>query len=314
MKAKISVIIPVFNKENCIRKTIESVLNQSYKNLQIILVDDGSIDNSFSICKEYEKRDYRVRALHQKNKGVSSARNKGIDVADGEWISFIDGGDYIEPLYYEKAVTDILDDSLDVICTTIYKEQSDGKYQREIRQPAKCVLSREEAIRIMLDRTYMTISVNDKIYKKKICVRFDESITHNEDALFCYEMLKRSNLILLNSNIRYYYTYDANSASRIKFSKKQMSIVSAQTRIFDDICQNFSQLYPVAIKNYTQSLLMCLSLATKSGYEEYSDIKMIQWKIRKVVVEYLKSDAAKGYKILAIASSVSLCWFRWMNK
>lgn len=314
MKVRISVIIPVFNKEDCIRKTIESVLNQSYENLQIILVDDGSADSSFSICREYEKRDNRVLALHQENKGVSAARNKGIDAADGEWISFIDCGDYIEPSYYEKAVANMLDDSLDVICTTVYKVQSNGKYQRETRQAEKRVLSREAAMRMMLNREWMTIAVYDKIYKRKISARFDETITHNEDALFCYEMLKGSNRILLDSDIRYYYTYDENSVSRMKFSKKQMSIVRAQNQIFEDICRNYSQLYPDAIKNYMQSLLMCLSLAIKSGYEEVSDIKMIQRKIRKVVVEYLKTSATRGYKILAIVSSLSLRWFKWMNK
>ena len=313
MKVRISVIIPVFNKEDCIRRTIESVLNQSYEYLQIIFVDDGSADSSLSICREYEKRDNRVLVLHQENKGVSAARNKGIDAADGEWISFIDGGDYIEPSYYEKAAVDMLDDSLDVICTAVYKEQSNEKYQRETRQAEKSVLSREVAMRMMLNREWMTISVNDKIYKRKISTRFDETITHNEDALFCYEMLKGSNHILLDSDIRYYYTYDANSVSRMKFSKEQMSIVWAQDQIFEDICRNYSQLYSDAIKNYMQSMLMCLSLAIKSGYGEVSDIKMIQRKIRKVVVEYLKSDAARGYKILAIVSSLNLRWFKWMK-
>lgn len=314
METKISVIIPIYNKEDCVRKTVESVLNQSYGNLQIILVDDGSTDNSFSICEAYRKQNKRVFAIHQENKGVSAARNRGLDAADGEWISFIDCGDFVETDYYKKVVEDIIEYSPDVISSAVYKQNSEGVFQRETQSEKKQILSGEKAIKAVLRRDFMTISCCDKIYKREIAARFDETITHNEDVLFCYEMLKRSNCVLLDSGIQYYYVYDENSISRMKFAKKQMSVIRAQDFIFEDICQNYSELYPDAIKNYMQSLLMCLSLAIKSGYEDASDIKMIQRKIQKVIVDYLKSDAAFGYKFLAVVSSLSLRWFKRVNR
>lgn len=97
----ISIIIPVYNAADTIRQCVESVLSQSYKNFELILVDDGSSDKSLDICKEYALRDNRVKVIHKANGGVSSARNKGLDVAVGEWITFIDADDYIGEKYFE---------------------------------------------------------------------------------------------------------------------------------------------------------------------------------------------------------------------
>ena len=96
MEYKISVIIPVYNVEDYIRQSIDSVLNQTYKNLEIILVDDGSKDNSGKICDEYKNVDERIKVIHKINSGVSSARNVGIDIATGKYIMFLDSDDFLE--------------------------------------------------------------------------------------------------------------------------------------------------------------------------------------------------------------------------
>ena len=99
-KAKISVIVPVYNTEKFLNNCIESILNQTHKNLEVIIIDDGSTDNSPAICDEYAKKDSRVKVIHKENGGVSSARNAGLDIASGEYIGFIDGDDVIEPDMY----------------------------------------------------------------------------------------------------------------------------------------------------------------------------------------------------------------------
>ncbi len=99
---KISVIIPVYNVENDIRFCLDSVLNQTYKNLQIILVDDGSTDSSGDICDEYKNKDSRIQVIHKQNGGLSDARNKGLEIADGDYIAFLDSDDYIYKTFYEE--------------------------------------------------------------------------------------------------------------------------------------------------------------------------------------------------------------------
>ena len=102
MKDLISVIIPIYNVEKYLNKCIDSIINQTYKNLEIILVDDGSPDNCPQICDEYAKKDNRIKVIHKKNGGVSSARNVGLINSTGNYIGFIDPDDYIEPIMYEK--------------------------------------------------------------------------------------------------------------------------------------------------------------------------------------------------------------------
>ena len=95
----ISVIIPVYNCEKYIKKCIESILNQTYKDLEVIVIDDGSKDSSLNICNKLMKEDYRLTVIHQENQGVSSARNKGLENAQGEYIVFVDGDDWVEDIY-----------------------------------------------------------------------------------------------------------------------------------------------------------------------------------------------------------------------
>ncbi len=98
---KISIVVPIYNAEKYLDRCIQSILNQSYKDLEIILIDDGSTDSSNKICNNYQKRDNRIKFISQKNEGVSAARNRGISEATGEFIGFVDSDDYIQPNMYE---------------------------------------------------------------------------------------------------------------------------------------------------------------------------------------------------------------------
>lgn len=101
---KISVIVPVYKVEAVLKKCLDSIITQTYENLEIILVDDGSPDSSGEICDEYSKRDSRVKAIHKKNAGVAAARNSGLKVATGEYCIFVDSDDYIEPIMYQSMI------------------------------------------------------------------------------------------------------------------------------------------------------------------------------------------------------------------
>lgn len=313
---RISVIIPVYNREDSIRLTLDSVLTQSYPFLQVILIDDGSQDRSLEICSEYQEKDSRVLVVHQENKGVSVARNSGLDKADGEWISFIDCGDYIEHDYYRKIMETANRCNADVVCTGTYKDSGLGRFVLETTESDCVILTRESALFGFFKRDKLTISVSDKIFKKEVLgtERFDISITHNEDALFSYRILKRTNRIVINSLIAYYYVFSPESTSRQNFSKKHMSIVKAQNLIFEDAVKYFPKLQHEAVKNYVQSLLTCLALAMKANYNVTEDIQLIQNRIRDNAVPYLRSDAAMGYKILVCVASMSIKLFDRLNK
>ena len=111
----ISVIVPVYNVEKYIKKCLDSIIYQTYKNIEIILVDDGSTDNSGIICDVYKERDKRIKVIHKKNNGVSAARNTGIENANGKWISFVDSDDWIDKNYFEILISKIYNNDIDCI-------------------------------------------------------------------------------------------------------------------------------------------------------------------------------------------------------
>ena len=111
----ISIIVPVYNIEEYLPRCIESILRQTYTNLQLVLVDDGSKDRSGALCDEYAKKDSRILVVHKENGGSSSARNRGIEVATGEYLGFVDSDDYVEPDMYGKMVTAILENGCNIV-------------------------------------------------------------------------------------------------------------------------------------------------------------------------------------------------------
>ena len=113
---KISVIVPIFNSEQFINRCVESILNQTYKNLEIILVDDGSTDDSGKICDQYALTDSRITVIHKINEGVSKARNMGIDASKGDLISFVDADDFLDVNMYEELINHLNENPADICC------------------------------------------------------------------------------------------------------------------------------------------------------------------------------------------------------
>ena len=132
MTIKISVVVPIFNVELYLNRCIESILAQLYLNLEVLLIDDGSTDNSLLICREYEKKDARVKVYTQQNKGVSEARNLGIQHATGEFITFVDPDDWIEPRMYESMLNRIKMDNSDICLCDYAVIKNNKKIERTL--------------------------------------------------------------------------------------------------------------------------------------------------------------------------------------
>jgi glycosyltransferase involved in cell wall biosynthesis len=150
-KPLVSVIIPVYNTEKYIRQCVDSVINQTYKNLEIILVDDGSTDNSTQICDCYAARDERVSVIHKENGGVASARNAGIKRINGDYFTFVDSDDYLLSAFTEKLLSVLLNSGSDIACCNFVYDKN-SKTITSYKQ--NCILSGEE-------------TVNDYLYRKK---------------------------------------------------------------------------------------------------------------------------------------------------
>ena len=217
MEILISVIIPVYNVEQYLRQCIDSVINQTYKNLEIILVDDGSTDNSGKICDEYALKDKRIKTIHKKNGGVSSARNIGLDIAKGDYIGFVDSDDYIERDMYELLLNTMLKQKSQLAVCNWFKQINNNWIENE-RFPKKQILTINE----VLENFYWCMFVWNKLFDKRILdfIRFSELCGFGEDTLYCLNVLEKLKEVICVNNAKYYYRDNLKSASRSRQFKK----------------------------------------------------------------------------------------------
>ena len=217
----ISVIVPVYNVERYIRQCVESILEQTYADLEIILVDDGSTDGSGSICDEYKLKDDRVVVIHKCNGGLSDARNAGLDIARGEYIGFVDSDDYIEPDMYEVLYKNCERYAADLAAARFVKFNTQGEDRKNFTENIE-VFSREEMLRLFIvgDRRYeITMSVWDRLYKRELIsdLRFPVGKCY-EDIVFSTKVIEKSKINVYIDRALYHYRLREDSISGEDFN------------------------------------------------------------------------------------------------
>jgi len=167
MDEKISVIVPVYNVEQYLERCIDSIINQTYKNLEIILVNDGSTDNSGQLCDELAKKDDRIRVIHKKNGGLSDARNVGVDEAKAELIGFIDSDDYIDEDMYELLINNLKAANADLSMCGHYDVYNNVP-EAQVVDKKTWELSPREAIKMVMEAKILSVTAVNKLYKKSL--------------------------------------------------------------------------------------------------------------------------------------------------
>ncbi|PGT89048.1 glycosyltransferase family 2 protein [Bacillus sp. AFS040349] len=226
MKGLISIIVPVFNSEEFLPSCLKSILSQSYTNIELILINDGSTDKSLSICQEFEEKDKRIRVINQENKGVSNARNVGIEIATGEYLVFIDSDDFLENNMVEKMYKSINSEIDMVICGYAIHDLNFSTNMNEnilsIKSNKTQTLNVEDIAKDFWEY-YDKGVINplwNKIYKssiiKKNSLRFPINIPMGEDGYFNLLYLKHSKkIIIINQPLYHYIQYPSQSSRRV---------------------------------------------------------------------------------------------------
>lgn len=214
----ISVIVPVYNVESYLEKCIESIQNQSYKSLEIILVNDGSTDSSGDICDKYAACDKRIRVIHQKNGGISSARNTGLEVANGDYIAFVDSDDYIDFKMYEDLLNILKEYNLDIIDCGSFRDKN-GMITGGCNDGQIEIYEKDDALRLAMHDGFT--SVWNKLYKRDIVIsiRFPEGRKF-EDSAISYLYIANANRIGHINRSYYYYRLNLNSITQTSFDPK----------------------------------------------------------------------------------------------
>ena len=227
MDALVSVIVPVYNAEKYLKYCIESITKQSYFNLEIILIDDGSMDRSPQLCDEFASMDYRINVIHQENSGVSKARNVGLDVSKGEFIVFVDADDWLDDNYIEQLVDYI--GNCDIIACNFIDYIGGKRNSKSFRKIEKTevVTSQHELFKHCISEYIYTYVVWGKMYRKNIIgnVRFRQ-FSYSEDAMFCREILAKCTSVMLLTDVGYNYRINENSVT-VDNSREEERIAGA---------------------------------------------------------------------------------------
>ena len=207
MESMVSIIVPIYNTQKYLEQCLNSLLTQTYRNLQIILVDDGSTDGSGKICDAYAARDNRIHVIHQKNQGVSAARNQGLEKAQGEWVVFVDSDDFLPNTSLEALVKS----NVDLAIGGIRELDENGNCLETPKKLPSQVLSQRHALDMLFDESLWGYQgyVWNKSYRMQIIrqygIRFDPSVKYNEDRLFIVEYLLHCTTISMIPQMVYFY-------------------------------------------------------------------------------------------------------------
>lgn len=274
----LSVIVPIYNVEPYLDRCVQSIVEQTYKDLEIILVDDGSTDSSPKMCDIWAQKDNRIKVIHKKNGGLSSARNAGIDIAQGEVLSFIDSDDFIELDMYETMITAMQDYGKDIACCGRIVDLWGEREKREFSISGPKVYSREEAMKEVLCLRDIDVSACDKVYKKKLFddLRYPQGKI-SEDAAIIFQLLDKANGIIHVGRDFYHYIFRKSSISKSSYTHAKYNAYEncVKTKVFFQ-ASKYSALLPYVKIYNTQvcaNLLESMYLDSQSINEYKQDFK-----------------------------------------
>ena len=304
---KISVIIPVYNIEKYLPKCLQSIEEQSvFQDLEIILIDDGSKDSSGKICDNFANKYNNVYVTHKKNGGVSSARNIGIEIATGEYISFVDGDDYLNSNHFDEFFKDIDNTNSDLIIHDYYVEFENSFYKYR-KNKIKKEFKREESIKEILSGGVIGNNLFDKAFKKSKIrnVRFNSKIRIGEDLLFIYQFLESVDKVLVRSIATYHYIQRTGSAMNSTFGDKFFDIIEVSQIIENNIKKNHPRLI-----NYAQALTIYSKYKTLERARKMKFYNNYNFKLKELETDIKQYNIFKGVKYMSLKKFVGLILYK----
>lgn len=316
MNELISIIVPVYNVEEYITKCLDSICEQTYKNIEIILVDDGSTDKSGSICDEYSNRDKRIKVIHKDNTGVSDSRNKGLDIANGDFIGFVDSDDWIDCDMYRILYEALKANQADIsICG--YAEMRNNELKHSFYTDTSIIYNNMQAIEELVKENSFGDYLWNKLFYKKLFDTIEFPLGRTmEDKATMYKIFDQCNSIVYLSDILYYYRKNQDGiCSNITLTNRYGNY-KAESERYIYLSNKYPGIESLLITKFINSSLMfcrmaCYDVKNKLIRSELSVIRTLYIKnIKKIV----KSDTRKLNKILVFVFIFSRKLFKYYVK
>ena len=303
---KVSLIMPVYNSEKYLKNTLDSIVNQTFEEFELIAIDDGSNDNSLNILNEYKKKDSRIRVIKQENSGVSKTRNKGILLAEGEYIGFIDADDLLEKDFLKVLYTLAYDNNADISMTgySIFYKNSDlnvNKYTN-LELDFKDISTRFES---MLE-CGLGVNIWTKLYRKSMIenykINFMENLNYDEDMFFSWKCALMSKRICFDNNTRYFYRLSLDSATMKYHEKMYNKYCCAFNDIREFAKRNNiydSRLEREILVNFARKINVILTMIIRSSISLTQKYRNVNELLKKQVIndsinELIKFNTTKG--------------------
>ncbi len=301
----VSVIIPVYNVEKYISRCIDSVMNQKYKNIEIILINDGSTDRSGEICEKYAARDPRIQYINKNNEGVSVARNKGLDVAKGDFITFIDADDYVDVDFINTVVEKINKNNSDIIICGNYDVDEEYKVIKNSIEAEERCFNSEDAIRELCKEKLFKSVIWGKCYKRELFnkYKFNKETKIAEDLEVLYKVLSEAEIITYIPDRLYYWLSRTNSATKVSFNsdwEKELSICEC----IIDFCKiNYPNIFDYSVRRYVRINLALMRKIVESdnNKKEYIRLSKNLWKYK---INDKKVFTFKEYRLYIISKYI----------
>lgn len=307
MSPKISIIVPVYKVEKYIHKCIDSILNQTFKDFELILVDDGSPDNCGKICDEYAKKDSRVIVIHKKNGGQATARNEGLEIARGEYIGFVDSDDYIEPDMYEFLYKMCVDNNCDIAnCSSkiFFKDRIKVNGGHGL-----IIHNTREAMRAVIEGYLYDECLWSKLIKKDLFkeLRIPDKIAY-EDTAFTYKIIYRAKKVCCKGEAKYNYIKRENSTMDRAVKNLNIDIVLIYEEMYKFMKNNYPEVCDLVILKLANNSMRVMNLIIEDN--DFNKNKEKYYKVAKILNgKFNKTIKLKEYprnvKLLLIANKIN---------
>lgn len=303
----ISVIVPVYNVEKYLERCVKSIAAQTYKDLEILLIDDGSTDKSGEMCDDFQQTDSRIKAFHKQNGGLSDARNYGIEHSAGEFISFVDSDDYIDEKMLETLHRLITENDADLaVCSAM--DVFEGKEVTQVKEIKEFNLNKVESYKYMLRGDGIPSACN-KLYKRQTVgdVRFPVGKLY-EDGFFTPQILKKVEKTAVTSKPMYYYFRRADSITTKPFRKGDLDVIEAYDKCVKQVKELCPEALPYAEFRYRNAYFNVLDkMLMRDDCKEIPEYKQVVKYLKKHTAQIVKDPGfGKMRKIAAVALKFSV--------
>lgn len=299
----ISVIVPIYNVEPYLCRCLDSLINQTYRALQIILVDDGSPDNCGKVCDEYSKLDSRITVIHKLNGGVSSARNTGLDAAKGDYIGWVDPDDWIEPDMFEYMLGKAMDNSADIVVCGRAEQYPTRTVIKGWSE--ETIYTREQALEQLINDQALGSYLWDKLWRASLFdgIRFPEGRTF-EDVYVMHVLFSRADKTVCLPETKYYYLQRWDGIVRSQNLKARINRYIADKKRYDDLHEEYPQLSPTLEAKCIEASVNVWNSYYKSTAQQRKDCKETLKEISEFSRQHCKE--AMEYMNLGITGKLTI--------